>query len=57
MYTLDNYEKALRHFGIQVEYACASEISGKISAEEAYQRIKYALKQLKEVRKSEAGTE
>lgn len=52
MYTLNNYEKALRSFGIQVEIICALEISGKLSPEDAYQRIKTELKSVKQVRKS-----
>lgn len=53
MYTLNNYEKALRTFGIQVEIICAMELAGKLSSEEAYQRIKSELKSLKKVRKSD----
>jgi len=53
MYTLNKYEKALRTFGIQVEIICAMELSGKISPEEAYQRIKSELKEVKSIRKSD----
>ena len=54
MYSLHNdYEKALRIFGIQVEIICAMELGGKISPEEAYQRIKSELKSVKRIRKSE----
>ena len=53
MYTLNNYEKALRTFGIQVEIICAMELAGKIGSEEAYQRIKSELKTVKKVRKSD----
>ena len=54
MYNLNNsYEKALRSFGIQVEIICAMELAGKISPEEAYQRIKSELKSVKRIRKSE----
>ena len=52
MYTLNNYEKALRSFGIQVEIICAMELAGKLTPEEAYQRIKTELKSVKQVRKS-----
>ena len=54
MYSLNNnYEKALRSFGIQVEIICAMELAGKITPEEAYQRIKSELKQVKRIRKSD----
>ena len=53
MYTLNNYEKALRTFGIQVEIVCAMEMAGKLTPEEAYQRIKTELKSVKQVRKSD----
>ena len=50
--THNNYERALRQFGTQVEYICAAEMAGKIDSEEAYQRIKTQLKVVKKVRKS-----
>lgn len=53
MYNLNNYEQALRTFGIQVEIICAMELAGRISPEEAYQRIKAELKTVKRIRKSE----
>ena len=53
MYTLNNYEKALRSFGIQVEIICAMELAGKLTPEESYQRIKTELKSVKQVRKSD----
>ena len=53
MYNLNNYEQALRTFGIQVEIICAMELAGKVSPEEAYQRIKAELKTVKRIRKSE----
>lgn len=53
MYKLNNYEQALRTFGIQVEIICAMELAGRISPEEAYQRIKAELKTVKRIRKSE----
>ena len=53
MYNLNNYEQALRSFGIQVEIICAMELAGRISPEEAYQRIKAELKNVKRIRKSE----
>ena len=53
MYSLNNYEQALRTFGIQVEIICAMELAGKITPEEAYQRIKSELKEVKRIRKSD----
>ena len=53
MYSLNNYERALRTFGIQVEIICAMELAGKINPEEAYQRIKTELKTVKKIRKSD----
>ena len=53
MYTFNNYEKALRNFGIQVEFICAGEMAGRLTAEEAHQRVKAEYKQLKQIRKSE----
>ena len=53
MYNLNNdYEKALRLFGIQVEIICAMELAGRITPEEAYQRIKSELKSVKRIRKT-----
>ena len=48
---LDNFEKALAHFGTRVDIICAMEIGGKINAEVAYQNIKSELKELKKIRK------
>lgn len=53
MYNLNNYEKALRSFGIQVEIICAMELGGILTAEEAYQRVKAEYKKLKAIRKSD----
>ena len=44
---LDNFEKALSHFGTRVDMICAMELGGKIDAETAYQNIKIELKKLK----------
>ncbi len=49
---LDNFEKALSHFGTRVDVICAMEMGGRIDAETAYQNIKQELKELKRVRKS-----
>ena len=54
MYSSHNdYEEALRTFGIQVEIICAMEFAGRITPEEAYQRIKSELKSVKRIRKSD----
>ena len=49
---LDNFEKALSHFGTRVDMICAMEMGGKIDAETAYQNIKLELKELRKIRKS-----
>lgn len=48
---LDCFEEALKHFGTRVEFACAMEMGGKLTAEEAYQMIKSELKEVKKCRK------
>jgi len=48
---LNNFEKALSHFGTRVDIICALEMGGKIDAETAYQNIKMELKELKKIRK------
>jgi hypothetical protein len=48
---LDNFEKALAHFGTRVDIICAMEIGGKIDADTAYKNIKMELKELKRIRK------
>jgi hypothetical protein len=52
MYDLDDFEKALAHFGTRVDIIVALELGGKIDAESAYKNIKMELKELKQVRKS-----
>ena len=52
MYELDDFEKALSHFGTRVEIICAMEVSGKLDAQTAYKNIKIELKELKKARKS-----
>lgn len=49
---LNNFEKALSHFGTRVDMICAMEMGGKIDPETAYQNIKMELKELKKIRKS-----
>lgn len=48
---LDGFQRALSFFGNRVEIICAMELSGRITAEDAYQQIKEELKGLKKVRK------
>lgn len=48
---LNDFEKALAHFGTRVDMICAMEMGGKIDAETAYQNIKIELKELKKMRK------
>jgi len=50
---LNNFERALAHFGTRVDMICAMELGGKIDAETAYQNIKIELKELKKIRKQE----
>ena len=52
MYELDNFEKALAHFGTRVDIIVALEMGGKLDAESAYKNIKSELKELKKIRKS-----
>ena len=49
---LNNFEKALAHFGTRADIIIALELGGKIDAETAYQNIKMELKELKRVRKT-----
>lgn len=51
MYDLDNFEKALAHFGSRVDIIVALEMGGKIDSESAYKKIKAELKGLKRARK------
>ena len=50
---LNDFERALSHFGTRVELICAMELGSKIDAETAYQNIKMELKELKKIRKKE----
>lgn len=50
---LNDFERALSHFGTRVELICAMELGSKIDAETAYQNIKIELKELKKIRKKE----
>jgi hypothetical protein len=51
MYELDDFEKALAHFGTRVDIICALELGGKIDAQTAYKEIKAELKELKRAKK------
>ena len=48
---LNDFEKALQHFGTRVEIITAMEMAKKLSSEDAYQMIKNELKEMKKVRK------
>jgi hypothetical protein len=51
MYELDDFEKALAHFGTRVDVIIALEMGGKLDADTAYKNIKLELKELKKLRK------
>ena len=51
MYELDDFEKALAHFGTRVDILIALEMGGKLDADTAYKNIKMELKELKRIRK------
>lgn len=48
---LDCFERALQHFGTRIDVIIAMEMSKRISPEDAYQRIKDELKEVKKCRK------
>ena len=48
---LNCFETALKHFGTRVEVYIAMEMAKKLTAEEAYQKIKDELKEVKKCRK------
>ena len=48
---LNNFERALAHFGTRVDIIIALEMGNKINSETAYQNIKLELKELKKIRK------
>jgi len=51
MYELDDFEKALAHFGTRVDIIIALEMGNKIDATAAYKEIKAELKELKKAKK------
>ena len=48
---LDTFERALQHFGTRVDVIIAMEMAKKLPPEEAYQRIKDEMKEVKKCRK------
>jgi|TARA_R100001198_G_scaffold60257_1_gene34874 hypothetical protein len=50
---LDDFEKALQHFGTRVEIITAMEMANKLTSEDAYQMIKSEMKEMKKVRKKQ----
>lgn len=51
MYELDDFEKALAHFGTRVDIIIALEMGGKMDGPSAYKEIKAELKELKRAKK------
>ena len=51
MYDLDDFEKALAHFGTRVDIIVALEMGNKIDSQAAYKEIKEELKELKKAKK------
>ena len=51
MYELDDFEKALAHFGTRVDIIIALEMGGKIDGVSASKEIKAELKELKKAKK------
>jgi hypothetical protein len=51
MYDLDDFERALAHFGTRVDIIIALELGGKIDSLSAYKEIKAELKELKRAKK------
>lgn len=49
---LTEFERALARFGDKVDMIVGFEVSGKLSAEDAYQQIKEMMKDLKRLRKT-----
>jgi hypothetical protein len=50
---LTEFERALARFGDKVDMIVGFEVSGKLSAEDAYQQIKEMMKDLKRLRKDQ----
>jgi len=52
MYELDDFEKALAHFGTRVDIIVALELGNKIDATAAYKEIRAEIKELKKAKKN-----
>ena len=50
---LNDFEKALSHFGTRVEIITAMEMANKLTTEDAYQMIKAEMKEMKKVRREQ----
>ena len=50
--SMDEFERAMMHFGNRIQTIVAFEMADKIDTESAYQEIKKLYKELKKVRKS-----
>jgi len=51
MYEMDEFERALAHFGTRVDIIVALEMGDKIDSGTAYKQIKAELKELKRAKK------
>jgi hypothetical protein len=51
MYDLDDFERALAHFGTRVDIIIGLEMGGKMDSLSAYKEIKAELKRLKKAKK------
>lgn len=50
--SMDEFERAMMHFGNRIQIIIAMEMGDKLSPEDAYLEIKSLYKQLKKIRKS-----
>lgn len=50
--SMDEFERAMMHFGNRIQIIVAMEMGDKLTAEDAYLEIKSLYKQLKKIRKS-----
>jgi CO dehydrogenase/acetyl-CoA synthase beta subunit len=50
--TMDDFERAMMHFGTRIQIIVAMEMADKIATEDAYQEIKKLYKDLKKARKT-----
>lgn len=49
---MDDFERAMMHFGTRIQIIVAMEMADKIATEDAYQEIKKLYKDLKKARKT-----